>query len=164
MMCAMVATACRLLVIGLALAGSLLVGYARFAPLPAPETMAGGPGTLVLDARGVVLTRGAGDGIRIPVALDAVAPRMLQATISAEDRRFLIHPGVDPLAAARAILRGGDQPSGASTITQQLARRLYLDGDAGPILARKSREALLAFQLKANRSKVEIPGPLPNAL
>jgi penicillin-binding protein 1C len=164
MLCAMLATACRLLVIGLALVGSLLVGYARFAPLPAPETMAVVPGTVVLDAHGVVLARGAADGIRIPVALDAIAPRMRQATISAEDRRFLIHPGVDPVAAARALLRAGDQPSGASTITQQLARRLYLDRDAGPILARKSREALLAFQLEANRSKREILGLYLNAV
>ena len=152
----MVATACRSLTIALALAASLLGGYARFAPLPAPEAMAVLPGTVVLDARGVVLARSAADGIRIPVALGAIAPRMLQATISAEDRRFLMHPGVDPVAIARAILRGTDQPSGASTITQQLARRLYLAGDHEPVLARKSREALLAFQLEANRSKSDI--------
>jgi penicillin-binding protein 1C len=156
MMSAMVATACRLLIVGLAFVGSLLVGYARFAPLQPPETMAVVPGTVVLDAHGVVLARGGADGIRIPVALDAIAPRMRQATISAEDRRFLVHPGVDPVAAARALLHAGDQPSGASTITQQLARRLYLDGDRGPVLVRKSREALLAFQLEANRSKREI--------
>jgi penicillin-binding protein 1C len=152
----MVATTCRALVIGLALGAWLLVGYARFAPLPAPEAMAVVPGTVIVDAHGVVLARGAADGIRIPVALEAVAPRMLQATISAEDRRFLSHPGADPVAAARALLRLGDQRSGASTITQQLARRLYLADDTGPTLARKAHEALLAFQLEANRSKREI--------
>ena len=152
----MVATACRSLTIAVAVAATLLVGYARLAPLPAPEALTVAPGTVVLDARGVVLARSGADGVRIPVALHAIAPRMLEATISAEDRRFLIHPGVDPVAAARAILRHADQPSGASTITQQLARRLYLAGDAEPVPARKAREALLAFQLEANRSKRDI--------
>ena len=152
----MVATACRSVTLAVAVVASVLVGYARFAPLPPPEAMAVVPGTVVLDAHGVVLARDAADGIRIPVALEAIAPRMLQATISAEDRRFLIHPGVDPAAVARALLQRADQPSGASTITQQLARRLYLAGNEGPILVRKAREALIAFQLEANRSKREI--------
>ena len=152
----MVATACRTLTLAVALGAVVLTGYARFAPLLPPEAMAVVPGTVVLDAHGVVLARDAADGLRIPVTLEAIAPRMLQATISAEDRRFAGHPGVDPLAVARALLRGAEQPSGASTITQQLARRLYLAADRGPLLARKAREALIAFQLEANRSKREI--------
>ena len=152
----MVTTACRSITFAFAVVAWSLVGYARLASLPAPEAMAVVPGTVVLDAHGVVLARDVADGIRIPVALDAIAPRMLQATISAEDRRFLVHPGVDPLAAARALLHQADQPSGASTITQQLARRLYLADDAGPVLVRKAHEALIAFQLEANRSKREI--------
>ena len=154
----MVATACRSVTIAIAVVAAGLLGYARFAPLPAPEAMAVIPGTVVLDAHGVVLARDVAAGVRIPVAFGAIAPRMLQATISAEDRRFLIHPGVDPVATARALLRRADQPSGASTITQQLARRLYLAADTGPVLVRKAREALIAFQLEANRSKREILG------
>ena len=84
-----------------------------------------------------------------------VAPRMLQATISAEDRRFLQHVGVDPLAITRA-LANPSSPSGASTITQQLVRRLYLVDDASPVAVRKAHEALIALQLEANRSKAEI--------
>ena len=94
--------------------------------------------------------------MRIPVSLDRVAPRMLQATISAEDRRFLQHPGVDPIAIARAALGAGDQRSGASTITQQLARRLYLADSSEPLALRKLHEASLALQLEANRSKGEL--------
>lgn len=130
--------------------------YARLAPIDAPESRNVVPGTVVLDAHGVVLQRDAQDGLRIPVAIDAVAPLMMWATISAEDRRFWQHPGVDPLAVARALARLGVQPSGASTITQQLARRLYLADDSGPLLARKAREALLALQLEARRSKRQI--------
>src|SRR2546430_7058260 len=79
---------------------------------------------------------------------------MLQATCSAEDRRFLGHVGVDPIAIGRAL--NSSAPSGASTITQQLARRLYLADDPSPLAVRKVHEALIALQLEANRSKAEI--------
>lgn len=130
--------------------------YARSAPLDPPEDRMPVPGTVVLDAHGVVLARDAVEGTRIPVALEDVAPSVVWATVSAEDRRFWQHPGIDPVAVARAALHVGSEPSGASTITQQLARRLYLAEDAGSLPLRKAREALLAFQLEAHRSKAEI--------
>jgi len=114
------------------------------------------PGTVVLDAHSVVLARDAVEGTRIPVALEDVAPSMVWATVSAEDRRFWQHPGIDPVAVARAALHVGSEPSGASTITQQLARRLYLADDTGSLALRKAREALLALQLEAHRSKAQI--------
>jgi penicillin-binding protein 1C len=146
----------RAVIVVLGFASLSLAGYARLAPLDPPETRGSVPGTVVLDAHSNVLERDGRSGMRIPIGLGSVAPRMLQATISAEDRRFQQHPGVDPLAMARAALTYGSQPSGASTITQQLARRLYLAGDAGPLAVRKTREALVALQLEANRSKREI--------
>ncbi len=130
--------------------------YARVVPIDAPESRSSLSGTVVLDAHGTVLEHDGADGLRLPVALDAVAPVMIQATVSSEDRRFWQHPGVDPLAIARALSQIGTQPSGASTITQQLARRLYLGDDAGPLAIRKAREALIALQLEARRSKTEI--------
>jgi penicillin-binding protein 1C len=139
-------------------AGVLSAGtaYARFAPLDAPETRLVLPGSVVVDANGIVLERDSSDGFRIPVAFSAIAPRLLQATISAEDRRFAGHVGVDPLAIARALTTLGSQPSGASTITQQLARRLYLPGDARPLLVRKADEMRLALELEARYSKAEL--------
>jgi penicillin-binding protein 1C len=130
--------------------------YARVAPLDEPESRSTLLGTVVLDVHGAVLEHDGADGVRIPVSLAAVAPRMVQATVSAEDRRFWQHPGVDPLAVARALSRIGTQPSGASTITQQLARRLYLSTDAAPLPIRKAHEALIALQVEARRSKTEI--------
>src|SRR5438128_9197854 len=144
----------RVLVIVIGFASLSLTAYARFASLDAPESRGAVPGTVVLDARGNVLERDASAGLRIPTTIDRVAPRMLQATISAEDRRFLGHFGVDPIAIARAL--NSSAPSGASTITQQLARRLYLADDSSPLALRKAREALIALQLEANRSKREI--------
>ncbi len=145
----------RVLIITLGFVSLSLTAYARFAPLDAPESRGAVPGTVVLDAHGNVLERDMSAGLRIPTTIDRVAPRMLQATISAEDRRFLRHFGVDPIAVARALAISS-APSGASTITQQLARRLYLADDASPLAVRKAHEALIALQLEANRSKAEI--------
>src|SRR5437762_5577626 len=102
----------RVLVIVVGFFALSLTAFARFAPLDAPETRGTVPGTVVLDAHGNVLERDGRSGMRIPIAVGSVAPRMLQATISAEDRRFQVHPGIDPLAIARAALTSGSQPSG----------------------------------------------------
>jgi penicillin-binding protein 1C len=102
-----------------------------------------------------VLLRESADGLRIPVPLDRIAPAMVDATIAAEDQRFASHPGVDPIAIARAAATFRSNPSGASTITQQLARAAYLD-DASPRLVRKAHESLLALQLERHRTKDEI--------
>ncbi len=133
-----------------------LPAYAFCAPFDAPETKLTVPGTVVLDAHGTVLQRDGSAGFRIPVTLNDVAPAVIQATLSAEDQRFRRHPGVDPVALARAAWNLPRERSGASTITQQLARRLYLDGGGGPLPLRKARESLIALQLEAHRSKDEI--------
>jgi penicillin-binding protein 1C len=145
----------RLLFVALGLVVALPV-YTRLAPLELPESRSVLPGTVVLDVHGTVLQHDSAEGLRIPITLDAVAPRMIQATVSAEDRRFWQHPGVDPFAMMRALTQIGTQPSGASTITQQLARRLYLGEDTAPLPVRKAHEALIGLQLEARRSKSEI--------
>lgn len=146
----------------LAIAGLFLYAYcAPSAPLASKMEV---PGTVVLDANGVVLERDAANGIRIPVTLDTVAPMLSEATIAAEDSRFGRHAGVDPLAVARAALKFRSQRSGASTITQQLARRLYLGEGPSPMPLRKARESLVALQLEAHLSKDEILEHYLNAI
>ncbi len=113
------------------------------------------PGTVVLAADGTVLQRDTSNGIRIPVTLDHISPAVIAATIAGEDQRFNDHPGVDPLAMLRAITHPGSH-SGASTLTQQLARRLYLGENSGPLPLRKLREAFVAMHLDAKLSKDEI--------
>jgi len=125
----------------------------RSAPLAESGTL---PGVVVLDGRGSVIAEDRADGLRILVSLDRIAPVLLQATLAAEDRRFWQHPGVDPIAIARALVQSGSRTSGASTITQQLARRLYLADATGPALVRKIREALIALQIEARSAKREI--------
>ena len=134
---------------------AMLFAFVNLAPLPSPYTRADVAAWTVVDANGIVLQRDTSDGLRIPVQLSDVAPAMIQATVAAEDHRFWSHPGIDPLAIGRALVRLPFERSGASTITQQLARRLYID-DGTPILERKAREVLLAIQLDARYSKDEI--------
>lgn len=136
------------------LAGAL-VAYAFLAPLDPIEEKAPVAGTLIVDRQGMPLVRDATEGVRIPVALDDIAPIVVKATIAAEDKRFRSHIGIDPLAVARALgdaTTSTSRPRGASTITQQVARELYLD-DGAPALLRKAREALTAFQLEARYPK-----------
>jgi penicillin-binding protein 1A len=79
------------------------------------------------------------------------------AVIAVEDRRFYEHMGVDPRALLRAIVvnvQAGQVAQGGSTITQQVAKNLFLTPDR--TLARKIREALLAIKLEQRFSKDEI--------
>src|SRR5690606_31366520 len=91
------------------------------------------------------------------VPLGELPPYLVKAFLATEDRRFYEHNGLDPRGLARAMwanIRAGRLVEGGSTITQQLAKNLYLDSDR--TLWRKAQEALIAFWLEANYSKEEI--------
>jgi len=93
--------------------------------------------------------------------LDKVPDKFQQALIAYEDKRFEHHPGVDPLALARAIklnLKQGRVVSGGSTITMQLARLATTQDDEDYLrgYARKFYEALLALRLELAYSKSQI--------
>ena len=82
---------------------------------------------------------------------------MVDAMIAVEDRRFRYHPGIDPIGMARAVqvrLERGYFAQGASTITQQLARNLFLTNTK--TFGRKGREMILALAMEAKYSKDEI--------
>ena len=132
-----------------------LAVYVRFAPLESPYALLPAPGATVIDAHGVVLQRDASDGLRVPVRLQDVSPALVDATIAAEDGRFRSHPGVDPLGIMRALVTFPFHRSGASTLTQQLARRLYLRSGGNPV-ERKAREMVIALQLESRYSKDQI--------
>ncbi len=94
---------------------------------------------------------------RTEVTLAALSPYVEPAVLAMEDRRFREHGGVDPLGILRAlvhnVLRGGPR-HGGSTITQQLAKNLFLTQDRH--LQRKIREAFFAAALEAQLDKDEI--------
>jgi 1A family penicillin-binding protein len=100
-------------------------------------------------------------GRHSPVPLEEVPLPLRQALIATEDATFYQNPGVDGWAILRAIwinVRGGEILSGGSTITQQLARNLLLSPEERyeQTLARKLREAVLAWQIDHHYSKDEI--------
>jgi penicillin-binding protein 1A len=114
------------------------------------------PGLTFLAADDSVLARRGAYQARL-VQLDEVAPTLIDAVIATEDRRFYGHFGIDPLGIARAVvanLQAGAVVQGGSTITQQLAKNLFLSGERS--LDRKIREMILAVWLETRLTKDEI--------
>jgi membrane peptidoglycan carboxypeptidase len=118
------------------------------------------------------LTRGIGDTVfygadgqpwfrldeqRHDVALSEISPALQRAVVAVEDRRFYHHPGVDPIGLTRALVRdvrAGGAVEGGSTLTQQLARTLFLSNVRS--YGRKIKEAGLAFLIEAQLTKNQI--------
>lgn len=98
-----------------------------------------------------------GDTVGEPVTLRDVPPYLLHAVIATEDRRFYTHHGIDPQGLLRAMwanLRAGRLVQGGSTITQQLAKNVFLTPERS--VRRKAQEFLLALWLERQFSKEEI--------
>lgn len=114
------------------------------------------PAVIVLDKDGNELgSRGARYGEAITV--EELPPYLVNAFLSTEDRRFYDHQGVDLRGMARAFMRNAQSGSvveGGSTITQQLAKNLFLSPEQTYI--RKAREAMLAIWIEGRFSKNEI--------
>ncbi|MDY6986873.1 MAG: PBP1A family penicillin-binding protein [Thermodesulfobacteriota bacterium] len=94
---------------------------------------------------------------REPVPLDAVPEDLRAGILATEDAKFYDHPGVDLKGIARAVIRNikaGEYAEGASTITQQLAKTLFLTPRKS--IMRKVKEAFLAFQIERRYTKDEI--------
>ena len=118
------------------------------------------------------LTRGVGDTVfygadrrpwfrldeqRHDVGLAEIAPDFQHAVVAIEDRRFYRHPGIDPIGVARAVyhdVREGAAIEGGSTLTQQLARTLFLSNVRS--YGRKAKEAAIALLIEAQLTKDQI--------
>ena len=115
------------------------------------------PGTVtVLSADGQVIQK-LGPATREKVTAGQMPQLVQRAFIAAEDRRFYQHDGIDPVGIARAMVRNlkqGSVEEGASTITQQLARTVFLSQDR--TILRKLSEVMLAGKLERQLSKQQI--------
>ncbi len=114
------------------------------------------PSVTLLAADGTELVS-FGDLYGEPLELPEMARTLPQAVIAIEDRRYYSHFGVDVLGLARAAwanLRAGRIVQGGSTITQQLAKNVFLSADR--TIKRKIQEVLLALWLERNYSKRQI--------
>ena len=98
-----------------------------------------------------------GDDGRQFLPLDEISPWLIDAVLATEDRRFRHHFGIDPIGLGRALvdnIRAGAFVSGGSTITQQLAKNLYLTPERS--VTRKLQELALAIWLETRLSKDQI--------
>ncbi len=135
-----------------------VVVYALFVHLTLPSPLFDQPFSYVVyDKSGNLLgaTVGADGQWRFP-ASDTLPEKFIKALMAFEDKRFYLHPGVDPLALMRALrenLSQGRVVSGGSTITMQVIR---LSRRHERTLAEKIREILLAFYLELRYSKDEL--------
>ena len=103
----------------------------------------------------ILANRGATGGEAL--ILNDMSPYIPQAVIAIEDRRFYSHFGIDPIGLARAMfsnIRAGRMIQGGSTLTQQLAKNLFLSPER--TLERKVQEVLLSIWLEHNFTKNQI--------
>jgi penicillin-binding protein 1A len=155
------ASAVLLAFVGIGLAGAALWVLDVAADAPPIETLRpadDGANSEVFDASGKSLGFVQSDVLREPVKLSKVPDSLRQATIAIEDENFYEHGGVDYAAIARAgleNLEAGEVRQGASTITQQLVRNLYID-DPEDTIERKIVEAEMALEYENQYSKDEI--------
>jgi penicillin-binding protein 1A len=148
------------LVVGLwvAIGGAGIVAWvgAHLPPIQSLEIPKRPPSIQIVDFQGRALAR-RGDLAGAPLPLKELPPYVPKAFIAIEDRRFYEHSGVDPFGIGRALIanvlhRGVAQ--GGSTITQQLAKNLFLTQER--TINRKLQEALLAIWLERKFSKTQI--------
>lgn len=97
------------------------------------------------------------DQNRVPISIREMSPYLAWAVVANEDTRFATHLGIDPIGILRSLVRNlmaGEIVEGGSTVTQQLAREMFLTQEKTMI--RKMKEALLALVLEQKFSKEEI--------
>ncbi len=95
---------------------------------------------------------------RRDVPLNRISAYLRDAVVAVEDHRFHSHLGIDPIAVGRAVIRdvrAGGLEEGGSTLTQQLARTLFLTASRGDWM-RKGKEAVLALMIEQRLSKPQI--------
>lgn len=157
------------MVLGIVLAGAFLVYqyYTIAATLPSVEDMRERASqfetTRFYDRNGDLLYEmiDPNAGRRTYIPLEEISPYVIAATISIEDKEFYNHPGFDPVALVRALITNytsGEVVSGASTITQQLARGLFMEEAERTEISvrRKAREIILSAEMTRRYSKNEI--------
>ncbi len=138
-------------------AGVLLLWFARDLPRPEDAVAAGRRPSLSLQDRSGQTFASFGDIVGEPLHLADLPSYLPEAAVAVEDRRFWHHPGIDPVGLARAAwvdLTAGHVVQGGSTITQQVAKTLFLTN--ARTLRRKVQEVLLTLWLEHRFTKKEI--------
>ena len=145
------------LIIGVAGVGSVVAYYASRLPPMSEWTVPDRPANVRILASNGALISNRGDTSGMSLTLAAMPPYLPQAVIAIEDRRFYSHFGIDPIGLARAAVANftaGGVVQGGSTITQQLAKNLFLKPER--TFERKVQEVILALWLEMRLSKDQI--------
>ena len=135
----------------------VLLWFAHDLPRPEAALDAARRPSLALEDRSGRVFATFGDIVGEPLRLNDLPPYLPAAAVAIEDRRFWRHPGIDPIGVARAVwvnLTSGRLVQGGSTITQQVAKNLFLTN--ARTLRRKVQELLLTLWLEHTFSKREI--------
>jgi penicillin-binding protein 2D len=143
--------------IGMALTILFLAGVLIYAKILGPPPLAVPQSTLYYSADGNIIGESNNGQKRYWISIDEIAKPVIQATVAIEDRKFYDHNGFDYKRIAGAILadvKALAKVQGASTITQQYARNLYLEHDK--TWKRKLMEAFYTIRLEMNYTKSEI--------
>ena len=159
--------AIALLLVGMGVAAFAIYKYFDIAKtLPAVDELQNRASqfetTRILDRNGNILYEivDPNAGKRTYVPLDRISPYLIAATIATEDKEYYNHPGFDLLALARALYTNytsGEIVSGASTITQQLARMLLLTEERfEQSYERKAREIILSAEITRRYTKEQV--------
>jgi len=146
----------------LGLAGAVVLAAATayyYVQLPDHERLfdgRGGGSVTMLDRYGNVFAW-RGEQYGGDLGVNEISPHVVHAVLSAEDRRFYSHPGIDPIGIARAIyvdLRAGRLVQGGSTLTQQVAKNVFLTAERS--FERKLKELPMALALELKYTKDDI--------
>jgi penicillin-binding protein 1A len=141
---------------GVALAGLLIYYASQLPPIDQLAVPTRPPNIAILAEDGALIAN-RGDTGGAAVRLSDLPPYLPKAFVAIEDRRFYSHFGIDPVGIGRAVFRdvtGRGGMEGGSTITQQLAKNLFLTQER--TLSRKIQEAILALWLERKYSKDQI--------
>lgn len=145
----------RALIAGVLLA--LLLALLRLWPhAPLSETVGSSRAVYARGGELLRLTLAADEQYRLWVPLERISPTLIDAVLLYEDRRFYAHPGVNPAALVRSAWRiaSGERRQGGSTLTMQLARRLY--GIDSRTAGGKVAQIAAALWIEARHGKREI--------
>jgi penicillin-binding protein 1A len=150
--------------LALAVAGTVAASWAidvynSAPPLASLKPVQKGRSSAIYAADGSLIGFIRASNIRQPVRSSQLPQNLKYATVAIEDRNFFEHGAIDPAGIARAawknLLAGGKPVQGASTITQQLVRNLYIRNPE-PTIERKLVEAHLAYEQEEKHSKKRI--------
>ncbi|MCL2452558.1 MAG: PBP1A family penicillin-binding protein, partial [Alphaproteobacteria bacterium] len=149
---------CLIGFVWVAIAGAGLIAYeaTKLPPIDALAVPKRPPNIAILDEHGVLIAN-RGDTGGAAVRLADLPSYLPKAFIAIEDRRFYSHFGIDPFGISRALIHnfvGGGQVQGGSTLTQQLAKNLFLTQER--TFSRKIQEAILALWLEHKYTKDQI--------